>query len=217
MGGHSILVVDDHEIIVSGVGNILKCEFPDADIIACTDPQEAINEIDSRLFDLYIVDLEFEKMNGFDLIIEIKRQDSNSRIIVYTMHDEIWTVNRLLEADISGIVLKSGAKNNLVEAVKSVFNNDIYLCPRFEYIKQTNKAYKELLLKRRKKSELTEMEMVILKYIVKGYQSSEIADKISRSIHDVNFHRKNILLKLEARNVADLVAKAILLRIVDVE
>jgi len=217
MGGHSILIVDDHEIIVSGVGNILQMEFPDANIVQCINPEQAINEIDTRLFDLYVVDLEFEKMNGFDLISEIKRQDTDSRIIVYTMHDEIWTVNRLLEAEVSGIVLKSGAKNNLVEAVKEVFADGIYLCPRFKHIEENNKIYKELLRKRRTKSNLTEMEKVVLKYIVKGYQSAEIADKISRSVHDVNFHRKNILLKLEARNVADLVAKAILLRIVDVE
>lgn len=214
---HSILVVDDHEIIVSGVGNILQEEFQNVNIVSCTDPQKAITEIDSNLFDLYIIDLEFGKMNGFDLISEIKRQDINARIIVYTMHDEIWTVNRLLEAEVNAIVLKSGAKDNLLEAVKILLEDGIYLCPRFMHLKENNRIYKDLLRKRRTKSNLTDMESVVLKYIVKGYQSSEIAEKISRSIHDVNFHRKNILLKLDARNVADLVAKAILLRIVDME
>ena len=217
MEGHRILVVDDHEIIVSGVGNILQEEFQNVDIVSCTDPQNAISKIDTHIFDLYIVDLEFGKMNGFDLITEIKSQDINARIIVYTMHDEIWTVNRLLEAEVSAIVLKSGAKDNLLEAVRIVLDDGTYLCPRFEHLKENNRIYKYLLRKRRKKSNLTDMEVVVLKYIVKGYQSSEIAEKISRSIHDVNFHRKNILLKLDARNVADLVAKVILLRIVDVE
>lgn len=217
MEGHRILVVDDHEIIVSGVGNILQEEFQNVDIVSCTDPQNAISKIDTHIFDLYIVDLEFGKMNGFDLITEIKSQDINARIIVYTMHDEIWTVNRLLEAEVSAIVLKSGAKDNLLEAVRIVLDDGTYLCPRFEHLKENNRIYKDLLRKRRKKSNLTDMEVVVLKYIVKGYQSSEIAEKISRSIHDVNFHRKNILLKLDARNVADLVAKVILLRIVDVE
>jgi len=217
MEGYSILIVDDHEIIVSGVGNILQNEFPAAHIVACTNPQEAINEIDTRIFDLYIIDLEFEKMNGFDLINEIKRQDAEAKIIVYTMHDEIWTVNRLLEADVSGVVLKSGAKDNLIEAVKVALDNGIYLCPRFKHIEENSRIYKEMLRKRRTKSSLTEMEKTVLRFIVKGYPSAEIAEKISRSIHDVNFHRKNILLKLEARNVADLVAKAILMRIVDVE
>lgn len=217
MEGHRILVVDDHEIIVSGVGNILQEEFQNVDIVSCTDPQNAISKIDTHIFDLYIVDLEFGKMNGFDLITEIKSQDINARIIVYTMHDEIWTVNRLLEAEVSAIVLKSGAKDNLLEAVRIVLDDGTYLCPRFTHLKENNRIYKDLLRKRRKKSNLTDMEVVVLKYIVKGYQSSEIAEKISRSIYDVNFHRKNILLKLDARNVADLVAKVILLRIVDVE
>lgn len=217
MRDYSILVVDDHEIIVSGVANILQEEFPNTEIVGCANPQEAINEIDTRLFDLYIIDLEYEKMNGFDLINEIKRQDVEARIIVYTMHEEIWTVNRLLEAEVNGIVLKSGAKDNLIEAVKVASDNGIYLCPRFRHIEENSRFYKEMLRKRRTKSSLTEMEKVILKYVVKGYRSAEIAEKISRSIHDVNFHRKNIMLKLEARNPADLVAKAILLRIVDVE
>lgn len=82
MEGHRILVVDDHEIIVSGVGNILQEEFQNVDIVSCTDPQNAISKIDTHIFDLYIVDLEFGKMNGFDLITEIKSQDINARIIV---------------------------------------------------------------------------------------------------------------------------------------
>lgn len=218
MGEYNILIIDDHEIIVSGVSNILQREFPHASITTSSTPQQTITEIDSCSFDLYIIDLEFEKMNGFDLINEIKRQEPSSKIIVYTSHNQIWTLNRLLDTEVNGIVLKCSEKDNLIEAVNEVLKNEMYICPKFREIEESGRTYKELLRTRRNKSSpLTEMESTVLKYIVKGYQSSEIAEKISRSIHDVNFHRKNILLKLEARNVADLVAKAITMRLVEIE
>ena len=92
-----ILIADDHELVIDGIKNLLHESFIIEDIITFTEPEKIPDEVKKEQFDLYILDLEFKGMSGFELIESIRKEDPDARIIVVTMHEEIWNINYLLK------------------------------------------------------------------------------------------------------------------------
>lgn len=202
-----ILIADDHGLILTGIREILENAFTVNYICALSDPKEVSAEAAKRDYDLYILDLEYRDMSGFELIKEVRKKHTESKIIICTMHEEVWNANRLVDMDVDGIVLKKSACEYLKEAVTSVLNNKKYYCPRFKHLSEQTSSYRRRV--KNKNSQLTRQELQVLKYIAKGYTSKEIADIFSVTDDTIEAHRKNMFIKLEAKNVAHLVSIAI--------
>ncbi|WP_352421100.1 response regulator transcription factor [Proteiniphilum sp.] len=203
----SILLVDDHELVLDGLTRVLETAFAYGEIVGFSDAQQVCDEIKRKNYDLYIIDLQLKGMSGFELITSIRAVEPNARIIVATMHEEVWTVNRLVEMEVDGIVLKSSASEHIVQAVNTVLSGDRYLCPRFCHLK--NQYVSKYLCRAKKMTPLTVQEKLILKYIVDGYSSREMAETLSLSENTIETHRKNLFVKLDVRNVAQLVSVAL--------
>ncbi|NDW08655.1 response regulator transcription factor [Dysgonomonas sp. 520] len=209
-----VLIADDHELILTGISDILVNRFSlkRENLLLFTNPELVLNTIKDTGFDLYILDLEFQNISGFDLIKSIRKIDKNSNIIVCTMHQEVWNVNRLLEMNINGIVLKNTANIHLEHAIEAVCNGQKFLCPKFKDIKAKSQLYK----KGRKVGLFTKREQEVLRYIVDGYTSKEIALKLEISENAIEGHRKNLFMKLDVSNVMQLVRVAICYRLVEI-
>lgn len=203
----SILLVDDHELILDGLSQILKKAFARGEIIGFSNALQVFDEIKRGTYDLYIIDLQLKEMSGFELITAIRTAQPNARIIVATMHEEVWTINRLAEMNVDGIVLKSSASGHIVQAVNTVLSGDRYLCPRFSHLK--NQYVSKYMSRTKKKTPLTAQEKLILKYIVDGQTSREMAETLSLSENTIETHRKNLFVKLDVRNAAQLVSVAL--------
>lgn len=205
--GCGILLVDDHELILDGLGQVLENAFVSCEVVRFSNALLACDEIEKEKYDLHIIDLQLKEMSGFELMQTIRKHDANARIIVSTMHEEIWNVNRLVEMDVDGIVLKSSAALHIVKAVQSVLSGDRYFCPRFSHVKNLYASQCSSRLKRR--VTLTSQEKHILEYIVNGDTTREMSKKLSLSENTIETHRKNLFLKLGVRNVAQLVSVAL--------
>ena len=103
----SILVVDDHELVLRGIYHILKQSFPEAEILTADTGENAVKTLGGQSLDLVTVDLELPDMSGFNLIDYIRLNQPNAKILVNTVHDEIWTVKRLAERRVEGVVFLS--------------------------------------------------------------------------------------------------------------
>lgn len=89
-----VLVVDDHSLILEGICRVLN-RIPCVRVAdAVTSGTQASALISRRDYDLYILDVSLPDMSGFDLITLIRRMNPDARIIINTMHEEIWMVNR---------------------------------------------------------------------------------------------------------------------------
>ena len=129
--GKDIAVVDDHGLVVEGLRSLLRT-LPDiGELFAVQSGQALLDVMKVRLFDVYIVDLELPDIDGVDLIRAIRERQSGARIIVNTMHEEIWTMARLTECDVDGVILKSSDPQLIKEAVRSVMEGRRFFCPRF--------------------------------------------------------------------------------------
>ena len=122
----TIMVVDDHELVLRGIRQILEQSFPDACIITADTGEKAVRELAYRKVGLVTVDLELPDMSGFNLIDHIRAEHPDVRILVNTVHDEIWTVKRLAERRVEGIVFKSASAMNFVDAVRRILCGENY-------------------------------------------------------------------------------------------
>ncbi|MCL2313550.1 MAG: response regulator transcription factor [Firmicutes bacterium] len=195
-----ILLVDDHSLVLEGINKVLE-KIPETEITSTTSGKKAAELIAAKYFDLYILDLEIPETNGFELINIIRKKNRESKIIVNTMHEKIWIVQKLIDAQINGIVFKSSDTSILIQAIETVLFGKIFYCRRFQEIKKhlTNKIYFEPPSSR---------ELEVLKLITQGNSTLQIAEKLFISENTVETHRKQLFYKLQAKNAVDLVMKA---------
>lgn len=200
-----ILLVDDHDLVLQGLRRIVECSLPEVrHVLTASTGQEVMQLSASGHFDLYVLDIELPDMSGLDVIRSVRRSDPAARIIVNTMHEELWFVKDLLQARVEGILFKSVNASLITEAIRRVLQGGTYYCPYAEHVRT--------LLRRSDggpREELTQREMDVLKKISEGKNTQEIAAELCLSVNTIDTHRRHLLEKLEARNVADLIMTAI--------
>lgn len=200
-----ILLVDDHDLVLQGLKRIVESSLPEIKTV-CTasSGQEALLLIASQCFNLFLLDMELPDMSGMDIISHIREKDPNARIIVNTVHEEIWFIKNLILSNVDGILFKSIDSNKIVEAVRRVLDGEKYYCPYAEHVRVQMKRSEE-----GRKDELTLRELDVLKRISEGKNTQEIASELCVSPNTVDTHRRHLMEKLGARNVADLIMTAI--------
>lgn len=200
-GKLQLLLVDDHPVILEGIKNIIQ-SFREIDkIYTASTGEKALEQLSSHTINICIIDIELPDISGFDLIEQIRCLYPDIRIIIETMHNEIWSIRRMIESEADAIVLKQSDPDELHKAVCAVANGEKYYC---RYVQQYQKDKQPGADK-----DLSKRELEVLKYIAKGMKSNEIAEILYISVNTVEFHRKQIMMKLYARNVSDMISKAI--------
>lgn len=202
----SVLVVDDHDLVLEGICKVLN-KIPEVSLVdAVTSGKEAVRLIGQREYDLYILDVSIPDVSGFELIASIRQWNPEARIIVNTMHEEIWNINRLVQSKVNAVVLKASASTELVNAVYHVLQGETYVCGRFASISQKLHAGVAFMLSQDKP---TRREQEVLEAVAKGMNTHEIAQLLGVSDNTVETFRRRLLLKFGAKNATDMVVKAI--------
>lgn len=198
---YKLLVVDDHPIVAEGIvalasrqGNVI-CRSADC--------LETLKQVaGTEHFDLCIIDLELPEANGFQAIQYLHSQIPECRILIYTMHEEPWTVARLSEAAIDGAVSKNANIGELDAAIRQIKGGGRYFSRAFAELQQD-----ELKHAMHKVPVLSKREKEVLTCLSQGLSTAQIAQTLFLSPNTVQTYRKRLLEKLEARNVAELVCK----------
>lgn len=201
-----ILLVDDHSLILEGMCRLLE-RIPEVVVVdAVTSSEEAAELIAKRDYDIYILDLSFPgELSGHDLVDMIRELNEDARIIISTMHDEVWVVGKLIRQKVNGVILKSSASSELEKAVRSVLSGQPYTCPGFEAIRSRLSLS---LAHIHPKDIPTKRELEVLKEVAKGFNTNEIAEKLGIKENTVETFRKRLIQKLDAKNSIEMVVKA---------
>ncbi len=195
-----IAVVDDHDLIREGLNAILVNNGV-RHVEKFGTAKALLEKLDSgESYDFYVLDLELPDIDGFVLIEMLRARNSAARIIISTVHDEIWTLRKLMKRDVNAIIYKSGDGGEIVAAIKEVLAGNHYYCqPVLDALKQA--ADSSLHPSAR--------ELEVLHHISLGRTSREIAAAMFVSENTIEAHRKSLFAKLGAVNVVDLIVKAI--------
>lgn len=205
-GKAEILLIDDHALILEGIQRVLE-RIPEVQISdTATSGKVAAELINKRDYDVYILDVNLPDISGLELAEMIRKHNKSARIIVNTMHEEVWMVNRLIRQKVDGVVLKSSDAEEIVKAVEHVLQGESYACPRFMAIRQ---KLGDGLVTAHPKDVPTKRELEVLRAVAKGYNTHEIAKELQISENTVETFRKRLMQKFCAKNAIDLVVKAI--------
>lgn len=200
---NNILVVDDHELVLRGISQILAQSYPQSAIHTASTGEEAIRIIAQKPIDLVSIDLELPDMSGFNLIDHIRSEAPQVKILVNTVHDEIWTVKRLAERDVEGIIFKSAKASYFIEAVCRLLNGETY------YDRNARSLMRSINTQSAEEVGLSAREVDVLRLIANGYNTEEIGIRLGLSPNTIETHRRHLLDKLDVRNAAELVRRAI--------
>ncbi len=194
-----IAVVDDHSLVREGLTSVLSKNGAN-DVEQFNDAMSLVSCIDSgHSYDFYIIDLELPDLDGFVLIEMIRARNPVAHLIVSTVHDEIWTLRKLLAREVNAIIYKSGEGDEIVRAIETIIDGRNYYCTAVQKAMETSDD----------SSHPSSRELEVLYQIAQGKTSREIAAALFVSDNTVEAHRKSLFQKLGATNVADLVVKAI--------
>ena len=204
-----ILIVDDHQIVRDGIKLYLE-KNPDFDIVAEADSgEEAVRLLKNIDVDLVMVDINMKGMSGIETTQQIMKDHPQLRVLALTMHNDYQHIKSMMDAGASGYVLKSCDEEEVVGAINSVINDEIY------YSKEVAQTVMNNMAKKRKKATheimtpLTPRELEVYKLILEEMSNQEIADKLFISVRTVEVHKRNLLEKTGAKNSTGLVLYAI--------
>src|SRR5262245_10866726 len=185
-----ILSVEDHPVFRQGLVMIIETE-PDMVLVAqAANGVEAIAEFRRHRPDITLMDLRLPGANGTDILISIRGEFPDARIIMLSSSDSDGEIQRALRAGASGYVLKSMPQDELLNVIRSVHAGKRHVPAEVAV----------LLAEHLGEEDLTPRELQVLRLIRDGSKNKQIADKLSISENTVNFHIKNIVDKLGAND-----------------
>jgi DNA-binding NarL/FixJ family response regulator len=199
-----ILLADDHVIVRQGFRALLEREGLEV-VAEAANGHEAVRLAGELLPDVAVLDFAMPLLNGLDAAKEIRRRSPRTRTILLTVHSEDHYVLEALQAGVHGYVVKTQAAADLVQAIREIRGNAIYLSPTIS--RAVVEAYFDKATP--PGDVLSSRERQVLQLVAEGKTTKEIAGVLGVSIKTADSHRARIMRKLDIHDTAGLVRFAI--------
>ena len=203
---HSVVVVDDHELVRTGISSLLKGIESVQVIAQAANGEEAIEIAQNKKPDLILMDLRMPGIGGLQATINILRSNSQIKIIALSICNDDLFPTKLLQAGAHGYLTKNSNRDELKFAIEQVMNNKRYISPEIasklalrHLTEQENSIFESL----------SERELQVTLMITKGMKVQEISELLFLSPKTVNSYRYRIYEKLEVRNDVELTRLAL--------
>lgn len=201
-----IILVDDHQMMLDGLSSLLKHDKRFAISAAVNSAQAAIDLLQQQAVDIVISDINMPGMNGVELTRYIRSQFPKTKVLALSMFGERSTISEMLEAGISGYVLKNTGKDELVRALLKIQEGGLFFSD--EITGEMMKSIVEKPAERSAQVQLTSRELEIVRLIAAEKSNAEIGEALFISERTVETHRKNIFRKTETKGVVGLLKLA---------
>lgn len=201
-----ILVVDDHAILRKGLIAILRKDLYSYKFTEASDGIEALSILRKENIDLVLSDIAMPKLNGIDLIKQLKSLSINTPVIILTMQPIDQYGLRALKAGAFGFLSKNCKPEELISAMEKVLTGKKYITPSISdlLVDSLETPQSEIGHK-----SLSDRELLVLQYIAKGFSLSEISKDLSLSVNTISTYKSRILKKLGLKNNSDIIRYAI--------
>ena len=202
----SVIIVDDHAVVRAGLKAVLGAAKDIRVIGEGSNGKDAIS-LAARLDpDVIIMDLSMGVMDGADATRELVAKNTRGRVLILTMHAEDSYLVTLLEAGVSGYLVKSAADRELIDAVRAVAHGDVYMQPSAaRALAHQIQRKADHADERTKYEKLTEREQNVLQFVARGYSAPEIGEKLFISPKTVDTYKQRINEKLGLAHRSDYV------------
>ncbi|MEN2281747.1 response regulator transcription factor [Algoriphagus sp. SE2] len=189
MSKPTVIIADDHPLLLKGLKDFLTEN--EIDVVATAqDGKEALNKITEFRPQLAILDLEMPYLTGLEIASECKNQKIQTKIILLTLHKELYLYHQAKELNLSGYILKEFALGELSSAIETVLKGENFFSEKIFENKESNNLNSD-------QTQLTPSEKKILRLIAEGLSTKKIAEKLFIAERTVDKHRSNMISKLK--------------------
>lgn len=213
-----LVIADDHEIFRDGLALMLSRQQHIQLVGQASNGRELVSLVTDLQPDVVMTDVKMPLMDGIEATRLLISKDAGARIIALSMFDEENLIVDMLEAGAKGYLLKNADKQEILDAIHSVYEEKPYYCHHTS-TKLASLISKSKFNPYKKKEALvfTDREVEIVRLICQQLTAQEIADKIFISKRTVEGHRTRILEKMSVKNTAGVVIFALKHKIVTEE
>lgn len=206
MSRKTILIADDHPLLVEGIMSLLRSEF---EILgSARNGRELLVEAERLQPDLITIDIGMPGLNGIEAARRLKISCPDSRLVCVTQQNDIEYLLAAFRAGVKGFVSKEDILGELVEALNTVLQGALYVTPSLR--NAYRKLEREFPYKLKATSyPLTPRQREVLQLIAEGKSTKEIAVALDISAKTVEFHRGGIAEILGFSSIADLTRYAL--------
>lgn len=211
---YNLIIADDHKMFIDGLLSILK-DVPEFSVtLTAKNGAQVAKYLDingAAEIDLLITDLTMPELDGIALNKIVKDKFPTVKTLVVSMHIDGSMIDKLIRNNVDGYVPKNAEKEELLEAIQTIVKGEKYFSPEIK------KAYTDTMFSNKKSNEveLTKREKEVLKLIAEEFTTQEIAEKLFLSKHTIESYRKNLISKLQVKNLAGLTKHAIKIGLLD--
>ena len=203
-----VLVADDHPLLRAGVSQLINRQ---EDLVCCGEAHDAASTqtaVATHNPDLLLLDLRLGHGDGLEFIKSLKSQFQNLAILVFSQLDEKLYAERALRAGALGYVMKENATDEVLTAIRTVLNGDLYVSRSIAVLA----LHKSLRTKTDNKGlgveNLTDRELQVFQLLGAGMNTRQIAEELSLSQKTIETHRENIKQKLGLQSAPETVRYA---------
>jgi two-component system invasion response regulator UvrY len=207
-------IADDHQILIDGIIAVLSSEENIEVVGYSLNGEDVLTWFASNEADILILDINMPKLDGIGVLQNFSKHGFQQNVIVLSSYDDTKLIKEVLKIGASGFLAKKCAGENIVEAINTVYSGKQYF---------TKSIQEKLLFSFTKHlskndthspdgsffSSLTPREIEILRLIAQQYNSREISESLHISVNTVETHRKNLINKLNVKNVVGLAIYAL--------
>ena len=194
-----ILIADDHEIVRTGLKQILREEYPFALIEEAEDGNVLLKKAINAHWDIVISDLAMPGVNGIDALKKIKENSPGCPVLILSMYPEDQYAIRVVKAGASGYLSKDMAQEELINAVRKILSGKKYFNPSV-----VDQLASESGMHNMRHDILSERELIVLKMIGAGKTTSDISQELNLSLTTVSTYRSRVLEKMKMKSNAEI-------------
>jgi len=204
-----VVLADDHRIMLDGLRSLLESQTKLKVVGCATSGREALNMVLELRPDLVIMDISMPDLNGIDATRQIKGALPKVKVIALSIHDNLRYVSEMIKAGASGYLLKQCAFEELALCLSMVEAGQFYLSPFIsqrllqDYLRSLPAEQKDPF------NLLTGREREVLQLLAEGIGVKQIAGILNLSVKTVETHRQNVMRKIGAHSLAELIRYAI--------
>jgi two-component system nitrate/nitrite response regulator NarL len=208
MSAIKVIIADDHSIVVQGLKSVIERHSKDIMVTGTAVNGREVLDLDRA--DVYILDISMPVLNGLEAAERLMKRDKQCKVIILSMHDGRNFVERAMEYKVKGYVLKLNAAEEIVPAIRDVYNGKYYFSPAISHYfvqdymtgRQPNRILKIT-------GNLTAREKEILQLLAEGHTCKEIARQLDVAFNTVLVHQQNLKHKLKISKKVDLIRFAL--------
>lgn len=190
-----VILADDHVMLREGIKQLLEFDHSIEVVAEANDGIECLKKIDSVAADVLLLDINMPKMNGLEVLKEIKKNKRKIKVLILTVHEEVEYLVKAIDMGVEGYILKDSGSMELKKAIFSILKGESYIQPNLIPALNNYLIHKDD--DKEKLNSLTKREIEVLIEVANGNFNRDIALHLNISERTVKNHMVSIFKKID--------------------